>query len=52
MKILKTKRACCLETDTGAEVVVHMGMETVALTGQGFERLVEGGIRTRQRILC
>ena len=43
VKIFNTNHAFCLETDEGAEVVVHMGIDTVALNGQGFKRLVEEG---------
>lgn len=43
VKIFNTNHAFCLETDSGAEVVVHMGIDTVALNGQGFTRLVEEG---------
>ncbi|MDR3433919.1 MAG: N-acetylglucosamine-specific PTS transporter subunit IIBC [Rouxiella aceris] len=43
VKIFNTNHAFCLETESGAEVVVHMGIDTVALNGQGFSRLVEEG---------
>ncbi|MGV8926348.1 MAG: N-acetylglucosamine-specific PTS transporter subunit IIBC [Ewingella sp.] len=43
VKIFNTNHAFCLETDAGAEVVVHMGIDTVALEGKGFTRLVEEG---------
>lgn len=43
MKIFNTNHAFCLETANGAEIVVHMGLDTVALNGQGFTRLVEEG---------
>lgn len=43
VKIFNTNHAFCLETDKGAEIVVHMGIDTVALGGQGFTRLVEEG---------
>jgi PTS system N-acetylglucosamine-specific IIC component len=43
VKIFNTNHAFCLETEAGAEVVVHMGIDTVALNGQGFTRLVEEG---------
>ncbi|EKM0666225.1 PTS N-acetyl glucosamine transporter subunit IIABC [Cronobacter turicensis] len=43
VKIFNTNHAFCLETDNGAEIVVHMGIDTVALNGQGFKRLVEEG---------
>ena len=43
VKIFNTNHAFCLETEKGAELVVHMGIDTVALNGQGFTRLVEEG---------
>lgn len=43
VKIFNTNHAFCLETVKGAEIVVHMGIDTVALNGQGFTRLVEEG---------
>ncbi len=43
VKIFNTNHAFCLETDKGIEVVVHMGLDTVALDGKGFTRLVEEG---------
>ncbi|MEA4438678.1 PTS N-acetyl glucosamine transporter subunit IIABC [Klebsiella pneumoniae] len=43
VKIFNTNHAFCLETNNGAEIVVHMGIDTVALEGKGFRRLVEEG---------
>lgn len=43
VKIFNTNHAFCLETEKGVEVVVHMGLDTVALGGKGFTRLVEEG---------
>ncbi|PQH16881.1 N-acetylglucosamine-specific PTS transporter subunit IIBC [Raoultella ornithinolytica] len=43
VKIFNTNHAFCLETENGAEIVVHMGIDTVALNGLGFKRLVEEG---------
>lgn len=43
VKIFDTNHAFCLETSSGVEVVVHMGLDTVALGGKGFTRLVEEG---------
>ncbi|CNI43525.1 PTS system N-acetylglucosamine-specific transporter subunit IIABC [Yersinia frederiksenii] len=45
VKIFNTNHAFCLETETGAEVVVHIGIDTVKLNGQGFARLVEEGTK-------
>ncbi|AGP43435.1 N-acetylglucosamine-specific PTS transporter subunit IIBC [Serratia plymuthica] len=47
VKIFNTNHAFCLETDKGAEIVVHMGIDTVALNGQGFKRLVEEGAEVK-----
>ncbi|EIX9500279.1 PTS N-acetyl glucosamine transporter subunit IIABC [Klebsiella pneumoniae] len=43
VKIFNTNHAFCLETNNGVEIVVHMGIDTVALEGKGFKRLVEEG---------
>ncbi|HBS6724387.1 TPA: PTS N-acetyl glucosamine transporter subunit IIABC [Klebsiella pneumoniae] len=43
VKIFNTNHAFCLETNNGAEIVVHMGIDTVVLEGKGFKRLVEEG---------
>ena len=45
VKIFNTNHAFCLETDKGVEVVVHMGLDTVALGGKGFTRLIEEGAK-------
>lgn len=47
VKIFNTNHAFCLETEEGAEVVVHMGIDTVSLNGQGFKRLVEEGTEVK-----
>lgn len=43
VKVFATGHAFCLETAEGVELVVHMGLDTVALGGKGFTRLVEEG---------
>ena len=43
VKIFNTNHAFCLEAENGVEIVVHMGLDTVALEGKGFTRLVEEG---------
>ncbi|ERK18266.1 PTS system, N-acetylglucosamine-specific IIA component [Pantoea sp. AS-PWVM4] len=43
VKIFNTNHAFCLESENGVEIVVHMGLDTVALEGKGFSRLVEEG---------
>ncbi|MHB9806890.1 N-acetylglucosamine-specific PTS transporter subunit IIBC [Pantoea ananatis] len=53
VKIFNTNHAFCLESENGVEIVVHMGLDTVALGGQGFTRLVEEGaqVTTGQPVL-
>lgn len=41
--IFPTKHAIGIKTDTGIEVLVHMGINTVDLNGQGFSVFVEEG---------
>ncbi len=48
VKVFGTHHAFCLETDTGAEVIVHIGIDTVGLQGQGFTSLVEEGSKVTQ----
>ncbi|KPD02147.1 N-acetylglucosamine-specific PTS transporter subunit IIBC [Moellerella wisconsensis] len=43
VKIFETNHAFCIETDNGVELIVHMGIDTVALKGKGCSRLVEEG---------
>lgn len=42
-KIFKTLHAFAIIGDDGAEVLVHIGLETVELKGEHFEALVEAG---------
>ncbi|WP_182630014.1 N-acetylglucosamine-specific PTS transporter subunit IIBC [Pantoea hericii] len=53
VKIFNTNHAFCLETENGVEIVVHMGLDTVALEGKGFTRLVDEGatVVAGQRVL-
>ncbi|AMC00025.1 PTS glucose transporter subunit IIABC [Aerococcus urinaehominis] len=43
MMVMDSKHAIGLETEQGLEVLIHMGIDTVALDGQGFEVLVAAG---------
>ncbi|GGB80782.1 MULTISPECIES: PTS sugar transporter subunit IIA [Staphylococcus] len=41
--IFPTKHAIGLQADNGLELLVHVGLDTVQLDGEGFEVLVESG---------
>ena len=41
--IFKTNHAFCIRQDNGVEFLVHVGLNTVELNGEGFERLVQEG---------
>ena len=43
----KTNHAFCIRQDNGVEIMVHVGLDTVELKGEGFERLVEEGTRVK-----
>lgn len=45
--VFKTKHAFALTLDNGLELLVHIGLETVSLEGEGFEQLVEQGVRVK-----
>lgn len=41
--IMESKHAFAMTLDNGIEILVHVGLETVALNGSGFEVLAEVG---------
>jgi glucose-specific phosphotransferase system IIA component len=43
-KIFSTNHAYSIRAKNGLEVLVHIGLDTVALKGEGFKRLVEEGV--------
>lgn len=45
--ILDTKHAFAMTLDNGIEILVHIGLETVTLKGEGFEQLVQAGIKVK-----
>lgn len=42
-KIFKTNHAYSIKSDKDLEVLVHIGLDTVALGGEGFERIAQEG---------
>ena len=45
LQVAPAKHSITLRTDHGAELLIHIGLETVALTGRGFEAHVRDGDR-------
>lgn len=45
--VFNTKHAFALTLDNGIELLVHVGIDTVSLKGEGFEQLVEAGERVK-----
>ena len=47
--IFKTNHAFALTLSNGVELLVHIGVDTVSLNGEGFERLIEPGVKVHVR---
>lgn len=45
VSVATSKHAVALRADNGAEILLHLGIDTVALGGNGFEALVQPGAR-------
>ena len=45
--IFKTNHAFAMTLDGGIELLVHIGIDTVSLDGEGFERLIEPGTQIK-----
>ena len=45
--ILNGNHAFCMKLDNGMLIIVHIGIDTVELKGEGFERLVQDGNRVK-----
>jgi PTS system D-glucosamine-specific IIA component/PTS system glucose-specific IIA component len=41
--VFKTMHAFALTLDNGSELLIHIGIDTVSLNGEGFQQLVEAG---------
>ncbi len=41
--IFPTKHAIGLKSDTGMEILIHVGLDTVTLNGEGFETMITDG---------
>ncbi|WP_271004120.1 PTS sugar transporter subunit IIA [Listeria seeligeri] len=48
IQLAETKHAFGIRTDMGQEILVHIGLETVALNGEGFNVLVEVGDKVKK----
>lgn len=51
--IFKTNHAVAIAADNGAEVLIHVGIDTVKMNGEGFKGLVKNGDRVKagQRLI-
>ncbi len=47
-KIFETNHAFSIESDSGIELFVHFGIDTVELKGEGFKRIAEEGQRVKK----
>ncbi|MFV3333728.1 phosphoenolpyruvate--protein phosphotransferase [Pseudomonas sp. NY15437] len=45
MHVARTRHAVTLKADNGAELLLHLGLDTVELQGEGFDALVQEGTR-------
>ncbi|MCA0971194.1 PTS glucose transporter subunit IIA [Halobacillus litoralis] len=43
VQVFPTKHAVGLKTNSGAEILIHIGLETVSMEGEGFEAFVSQG---------
>lgn len=53
LQVFRTQHALGLKSDDGAEILIHVGIDTVKMNGQGFKSLVKAGdrVKTGQALL-
>ncbi|WP_110112221.1 PTS glucose transporter subunit IIA [Bacillus sp. CGMCC 1.16541] len=47
VQLFHTKHAIGLKTEAGTEVLIHIGLETVAMEGEGFEAHIQQGDKVK-----
>ncbi|MFJ7975398.1 PTS glucose transporter subunit IIA [Peribacillus sp. NPDC096379] len=47
VQVFPTKHAVGIKAANGAEILIHIGLETVALNGEGFEAFVSAGDKVK-----
>lgn len=45
LNIYETGHAVCVVTKAGAEILIHVGIDTVKLNGKGFKKMVSDGMK-------
>ncbi|MCY8231049.1 PTS sugar transporter subunit IIA [Priestia endophytica] len=48
VQLFHTKHAIGLKTENGAEIIIHVGLETVAMEGDGFTAHVKEGSKVKK----
>ncbi|KMY50482.1 PTS sugar transporter subunit IIA [Peribacillus loiseleuriae] len=53
VQVFPTKHAVGIKTANGAEILIHIGLETVGLNGEGFEAFVSAGdtVKTGDKLI-
>ncbi|GAB2319783.1 PTS glucose transporter subunit IIA [Alkalibacterium sp. s-m-22] len=53
IQVFSTKHAVGIQSDFGAEILIHIGLETVNMNGEGFETFVKEGdtIKIGQKLI-